>query len=486
MYQLDEKKKNMLFLACFCGLLCWLWGMLLYGCSEKEFWYDEMAMVGFVCGKRTIPELLRIYLTSEASNLPLYALLLWPVYHFLPAQEFCLLQLSVLLTMGAALFLGLFAWKRYGKAAALAVLALCLCSTTVRNRIGTELRAYSLMFYGAASSMYCLLLFHEKESRKRGAAAFVSLLLLVFSHYFGVLFFALLGAGALLMVLLGKKDRKYLVPFFGAGGIFLPWFIATRLSTDVSAADFWIPKPEFMALPGTVAYLLGGNVILTGIFGLAYLLLFFMTAKKKRWLSVESFLLAAPALVLSGIFIYSRYISKGGGLYENRYFISILPGMLLLIAGAAQECWDLCAKKKWLRILPLLFFLTACYKGNQKAGWEMNSQARDASDSSDHIIEQGDAEQPDVRIVALSYDTIGDYCARGWADFYLCRQGGLDVEVLFTKDPGLDGCFEEYARQGVQKIYLMADDDFFDYDGTDYIMEVPENVRRLILFERAQ
>ena len=104
---MDTKKKNTLFWCAFAGLLVFFTGFLVYGSMAKEFWYDEMAMVGFVCGDTTIPELLHTYLTKEASNLPLYALLLWPIYHIMPAREYCLLSLSVLLTVGATVFLSL-------------------------------------------------------------------------------------------------------------------------------------------------------------------------------------------------------------------------------------------------------------------------------------------------------------------------------------------------------------------------------------------
>ena len=76
---LDEKKQNKVFWAAFVTLLLVFLCYLLYGSTKKEFWYDEMAMVGFVCGDTTLPELLHTYLTYEASNLPLYAVLLWPL-----------------------------------------------------------------------------------------------------------------------------------------------------------------------------------------------------------------------------------------------------------------------------------------------------------------------------------------------------------------------------------------------------------------------
>ena len=480
---LTEKQKTTLFWSCFAGLLFLFLGFLIYGGLQKEFWYDEMAMVGFVGGDTTIPDILHTYLTVEASNLPLYALLLWPVYHCLPAQEVCLLSLSMLLTFGGVAFLGLFAHKRYGKPAAILSLALCLCSNTVRNRIGLELRAYSLMFFGGTFSLYMLLLLHEKRSKRRYVLTGLALVILVFSHYFGVLTFAILAGGALVVVLCRREKKSYLAPFIAAGLLFVPWFAATRMMTSVSSENFWIPRPAFADVPKAVAYLLGGNAILCGLFGLGWIMLLAVLIRKKQWISPESFMLLTPVAVLGGVFVYSRYLSKGGGLFENRYFIAVLPMLLLTVAAAFQQYWDLCEKKKALRILPLLLLLPALYMGNHKAHVEAICQMRDASDSAVYLLQQGDLEDDDVKIVALSYDPIGDYCAYGWADFYLRRQGGVQKEVFVTQDSIMDELFDEYIPEGIRKIYIMGDKDFLDYFKDDYRRIELEDTRRMTVFE---
>ena len=481
---LDEKKQNKVFWAAFVTLLLVFLCYLLYGSTKKEFWYDEMAMVGFVCGDTTLPELLHTYLTYEASNLPLYAVLLWPFYHYLPAYETCLLLLSIVLTLGGTLFLGLFARKRYGRIAALMIVVLSICSKTVCNRIGLELRAYSLMYFGAAMTLYLLLLLHEKATKTRYVFTTIAMLFLLFSHYFGVLLFALLGAGGVLLVFLKKKKIRFLIPFFVSGGLFVPWFVATRLMTSVTAENFWIPRPAFRDLAETVAYLLGGNLLLTVCFGAAWILLLVMVVKDRRWLSVETALLTVPVLLLGVVFVYSRYLSRGGGLYENRYFIAALPMLLLTIAAAVQKSLQWNSDKKWLLIIPGLVLVAALAWGADRARIDMVCQMRDASDPSHYMITQGDADDADVRIVALSYDIIGDYRARGWGDFYLVRQSGILQEITYTMRAWQDERFAQFAKEGVRRIYLMADKDFYDYEGMDYRVTEPEGVSRLLVFDR--
>ena len=480
----DLKKKDKLFWAAFAGLLLFFTVFLIYGSTVKEFWYDEMAMVGFVCGDTTIPELLHTYLTHEASNLPLYALLLWPIYHILPAREYCLLSLSVLLTIGATVFLSLFAKKRYGRFAALAILAMSICSKTVCNRIGLELRAYSLMYFGAAFTLYMLLLLHEKADKRRYVVTVIAMLFLLFSHYFGVLLFAILGAGALLLVLLHKKKFSYLIPFLVSGALFTPWFVLTRVMTDVSASDFWIPRPAFTDVPKTVAYLLGGNPVLTAAFGIAWICMLVPVVKEKRWFCVEAVLLAVPVLILGGIFLYSRYLSRGGGLYENRYFIAVLPLMLLNLAAAFEKCMALGKKYRWMQTVILLALVPSLLWSGHRTRVDMVCQMRDASDPLHYMMQQGDGNEADVRIVALSYDSIGDYCARGWGDFYMKRQGGITGEIHYTRDPSMEELFEIYASQGVRKVYVMADKDYLEYTDHDYERIELEDTRRLTIFER--
>ena len=480
---MDAKKKNTLFWCAFAGLLVFFTGFLVYGSMAKEFWYDEMAMVGFVCGDTTIPELLHTYLTKEASNLPLYALLLWPIYHIMPAREYCLLSLSVLLTVGATVFLALFAKKRYGQVAAIAIIVMSICSKTVCNRIGLELRAYSLMYFGVAFTLYMLLLLHEKADKHRYVFTTIAMLFLLFSHYFGVLLFAILGAGALLLVILRKKKFSYLVPFLISGALFTPWFVLTRLMTDVSASDFWIPRPAFTDIPKTIAYLLGGNPVLTAAFGIAWICLLVPVIKEKRWLSVETVLLAVPVLIPGGIFVYSRYLSSGGGLYENRYFIAVLPAMFLNLAAAFEKCMALEKKYRWVQAAVLLALVPALLWSGHRTRVDMVCQMRDASDPSYYMLQQGDVTDADVRIVVLSYDSIGDYRARGWGDFYIKRQGGIDVQIHYTRDPSMEELFEIYASEGVRKVYVMADKDYLDYRDRDYERIELDDTRRLTVFE---
>ena len=483
-FPLDEKKQNKVFWAAFVTLLLVFLCYLLYGSTKKEFWYDEMAMVGFVCGDTTLPELLHTYLTYEASNLPLYAVLLWPFYHYLPAYETCLLLLSIVLTLGGTLFLGLFARKRYGRTAALMIVVLSICSKTVCNRIGLELRAYSLMYFGAAMTLYMLLLLHEKATKTRYVFTTLAMLTLVFSHYFGVLLFVVLGAGGMLLVFFKKKKLCYLTPFFVSGTLFVPWFVATRMMTSVTAENFWIPKPTFRDLAETIAYLLGGNLLLTACFGAAWVLVLFTVVKSRRWFGVETALLMVPVLILGGVFVYSRYISSGGGLYEDRYFIAVLPMLLLVIAEAVQKSLQWSGKKKYLLVVPGLLLAVALARGENRARIDMICQMRDASDPSYYIMTQGDGDDADVRIVALSYDIIGDYRARGWGDFYLVRQGGILQEITYTMRAWQDERFAQFAKEGVRRIYLMADKDFYDYEGMDYRVTEPEGVSRLLVFDR--
>ncbi len=481
--RIDEKQKNRLFWAAFVILSGFFLFFLIYGSVVKQFWYDEMAMVGFVCGDTTIPDLLHTYLTDEASNLPLYALLLWPIYHFLPAHEGCLLLLSVALTFGAGLFLALFTRKRYGNVPALVLLVMYSCSTTVRNRIGMELRAYSLMFFGCSMALFLLLLLHEKRTAYRYVYTELALFALVFSHYFGVLMFAMLGAGAVLMVAVKKEKASYLIPFGAAGALFVPWFVLTRITTEVSSDNFWIPRPKLTDVPEAVGYLLGGSILLCGVFGLAWILVLYGVVKKKRWLSVESFILLAPVAVLGGIFVYSRFLSRGGGLFENRYFIAVLPMILLTIPIAIREYADLCKEKKILWLIPAVLLVPALYQDIYRAHYDTICQIHDASASAEYIIAQGDAENADVRIVALSYDAIGDYCTYGWGDFYIRRQGGIQKEIYYTRDSVMDDLFARYAAEGVRRIYVMADKDFLDYFGTEYERVELEDTTRLTVFE---
>ena len=94
-----------------------------------------------------------------------------------------------------------------------------------------------------------------------------------------------------MVVLCRREQKSYLAPFIEAGLLFVPWFAATRMMTSVSSDNFWIPRPAFADVPKAVAYLLGGNAILCGLFGLGWIMLLAVLIRKKQWISPESFML---------------------------------------------------------------------------------------------------------------------------------------------------------------------------------------------------
>lgn len=461
---------------------------LIWAAGLKEFWYDEVATIGFVRSGLSLGDVLHYYQTIEATNLPLYALIVYVFYHVLPPENIWLLLPGILMTLAGIGLLVRLADRTIGRKAAYATLFMCLCSTTVINRMALELRAYALLFFAAVWVTECFLGLKDRTDAKRLCIASAAMVVLAFSHYFGVLYLVLLGVFALVCIFRDRKKWKMMIPFFVSAAVFLPWFLTAMQATKVDTGSFWIAPPSWTELPETVGYLLGGNYLLCILYGVGFLwLLYDIAVLKQRDLPRMVYALMGPAM-LAVIFIYSRWINPGGGLYENRYFIAALPCILLTASYGIERFTSLGRKMPQKIVYGTVagFLLVSCAIGGIRSFSDSKEQYARYSYAAERIIAEGDVDDQDVLLICVSYDDVGSVVLEGWYDYYLFRKGHEASHLIMTQNSSLEAVLQE-ENGGVpyyRKIYVVGDTDHIVYHGSDYVITEQDFFYKFTALER--
>lgn len=490
--KINMQKTDTVFLSVSGVFLFFLFIYLIWAAGLKEFWYDEVATIGFVRSSLSLGDVLHYYQTIEVTNLPLYALLVYGFYHILPPENIWLLLPGILMTLAGIWLLVRLADRTIGRRAAYAALFMCLCSTTVINRIALEFRAYSLLFFAAVLVTDSFLRLKDKMDIKRLCIASGAMIILAFSHYFGVLYLVLLGTGTLICILRDKKKWKLMLPFLVSAVVFFPWFITSMHASNVDTGSFWIAPPEWRELPETVGYLLGGNYLLCILYGIGFLwLLYDITVLKQTDFHRMIYALTGP-IMMAVIFIYSRWINPGGGLYENRYFIAALPCFLLTASYGIERFMEV-GGKKYRKIaygIAVGFLLVAGTVGGRRSFSNSREQYARYSYAAEQMIMENDLKEQDVLLICISYDDVGGVVLEGWYDYYLFRKGYVASHLIMTQNSSLDDILKEEseAYEGnmpyFRKIYVVGDTDHIVYHGSDYTITVQDFFYKFTVLER--
>lgn len=456
----------------------------------KEYWYDEMASIGYVSSNRTIKDVLWCYLTIEVTNLPIYPLLLYMVYHLLPPEDIFLMLPSIVLTAAGVYVLVRLTERKMGRWAALFVLLQCITSTTVINRLGVNLRCYSLLFFAAVLFTDGLERLRKKQTKLTVFYTILGGILLIFSHYFGTLYFGILSA---IMILLWLRDCRKdgwkwipiqnLLPFVIPIVLFIPWFTYAMVITPVEVSSFWIAPPTIKNVLEALGYQLGSSVIFCALYGVSYLFIIFEMIKNKKWFSMESFLAGIPTLIIGLIFVYSRFLNPGGGLFENRYFNVLIPFLVVTIAYVGKRCME-CAgfdkiitdashknsplSGRILGILWLLVFVAGLIQSGIRCKHDIYEQYDIYAGAGQYIVEQNDLHQENVLLVTTSYDAIGDVVIEGWLDYYVHRQGVQESNYRTVSNGRMISTILDGDLSQFDKIYIFCDYDKDDFSNPEF------------------
>jgi mannosyltransferase len=320
---------------------------LLSGLAYRSLWLDEIATVTFVSS--SFSRLITLVL-MDAVHPPLYyfcvfCIVPWGQSEFwlrFPSIVFGVLAIPLTYQLGKAC---------YGRTTGI-LAAFLLAINPFHIWYSQESRMYSLLLCLTVAVGYFFVKTLQTGGLKWWAALVISSSLAYFTHYFALLLPA--SQFVFLVVTLRRRPiffRKWVVAQFIAFLPLVPWLYLLFHQEVLSFGTGWLPAPTLLSPILTFQGLgmgVSDKLTMLGIVGLPIMLLAVVLGlASARARAQDSRLFLALWLVVPFVVVLLASLQRV--LYYHRYFIIVLPALLILMSAGAT-----CLRSKYLRALVTL------------------------------------------------------------------------------------------------------------------------------------
>jgi hypothetical protein len=229
-----------------------------------------------------------------------------------------------------------------GERAAVIACLLTGASTFLIRNAALGYRAYSLLFL-LVNVFIWLYLKRLDSSGKESISSIIKLglvmTLLMYTHYFGCLVAAMFFFADIILFFRKKIKWQCVFSYLITAVLFFPWFFGALKSILDRNGNFWAGSPSLSDLYYLLLSLCCDSRILIAVFFGTILIQYWRIPVLQKAAYNKDFdkrfvikVFAAVCLFLIGAaYIYSRYIHPDGSFFVGRYFISILPMVVLVI-----------------------------------------------------------------------------------------------------------------------------------------------------------
>lgn len=407
--------------------------------GKYSFWHDEVAQICFVSKD------LKFAVLEDPHAPPLFQVLSYFWYKWVPYGEKWLLLLPELLTAGAVFVIGLTGSKYYNFLIGITGALMAAFSYPVVIQCGHHFRQYALLFLTCALVLYFYLeLIEEKDKRQRKSviAYTCCIVAAAYTHYFGVFILVpYFVCDAFLYWRWKCGSTKFALPYVVAGFAYLPW-IYYVLKYNFGVAGSWQPVPDFNRFCDLFNFLCGNDnlVILClsiGIFVSCWNV--FRTIDENAF-DFKSFLLPfVMFLLILGIYFYGSQIAIKSTFWVNRYFLCLLPNVFLFIAIGCVFCGECLGKvfrNKKLKYIGIIAITTIALlpqvRGNTKFAVAKRETYRETADFI--YAQSNDIFNDDTVLISTSgVKEEANWEKNGWLEYYITKQGRRDRINLITQ-----------------------------------------------------
>jgi hypothetical protein len=310
--------------------------------GKCSFWDDEMTLLG--ASSLPLDQFFKSIITIA---LPAVVGFIW--YHLTPFGEENMRLLPEILMALAVFCTGLAANAVLGKRAGL--YAALLASTSVfLARFGNNFYIYP--YYVLFATLVIWIYFYRLKSRgqkKYGHLVLygTALAALVYSQPLGVVFPFIFFLSDAALYLKKKITLKYFYSYLLAFILYSPMLINVLFVRKIDVFHFWPGVPQFTAVLGVYPEIMSNNKLFIWIYRIS-VGIFFADIIARRKISLRDYILllciAAPALMIGIMYIYSHYINPRGSFWVTRYFSCLFPMIAIVCAYALEKTCAYIAK----------------------------------------------------------------------------------------------------------------------------------------------
>lgn len=435
--------------------------MLSFG-NYKSTWMDDSATMGIAAKYRNFSEIIEIILKEESTTPPLFTMAWHYFSKLIPVGAGALTlwarMLSIIANTIGFYFGAIVVRKGWNKYIGIIFEVFLITSNALIVNSGFAVRSYGFMVLMALFLLYTVIKRFEddKESRNKTTALYtVAILAICYTHYFGIL--TCFGFFLYECYLFIKKryTYKFIFSYIIAGAVYLPWLVVNYMITrEQWGSAFWIEPPKYSSIIAILAWLSSSQelVMLCVMFG--FFITLYKVKEERMDISLNAVLITTIAVEIAIVFCYSKYINPKSSVWAHRYFLNLLPYMLIIASFGLVNVVSFFIDGKIKKVsfvyavLAFLIFVNSNFVVRIKGDMEgiFYQPYREAAE---YLLNQPDANSPDTLVLISSvYST-------GW-DYYLSHNGKFEPLRYQKNFDGVD--IQKYKKVYLLDIHIKLDD----------------------------
>lgn len=435
--------------------------MLSFG-NYKSTWMDDSATMGIAAKNRSLGNVIETILKEESTTPPLYTIAWHYFSKLIPVGAGALTlwarMLSIIANTIGFYFGAIVVRKGWNKYIGIIFEVFLITSNALIVNSGFAVRSYGFMVLMALFLLYTVIKRFEdgKESRNKTTALYtVAILAICYTHYFGIL--TCFGFFLYECYLFIKKryTYKFIFSYIIAGAVYLPWLVINYMITrEQWGSAFWIEPPKYSSIIAILAWLSSSQelVMLCVMFG--FFITLYKVKEERMDISLNAVLITTIAVEIAIVFCYSKYINPKSSVWAHRYFLNLLPYMLIIASFGLVNVVSFFIDGKIKKVsfvyavLAFLIFVNSNFVVRIKGDMEgiFYQPYREAAE---YLLNQPDANSQDTLVLISSvYST-------GW-DYYLSHNGKFEPLRYQKNFDGVD--IQKYKKVYLLDIHIKLDD----------------------------
>lgn len=311
--------------------------ILVFFQTKHELWLDELDWSLGIVESGNLKEICKTVL-STGENLPLFYISLFWAKHIFGDN----ILMLTMFTSTIFTIIGIFGILKVSdevleKKNRIFTVFFIFVSYSIMSQCGWQLRPYGLLFCCSAWMLYFYIRKQKENTCFNMIKYVIFMILTMYTHWFGVLISLIYAAIDLVLLIVKKNKKSFIIPYIIAGLAFLPSFILLLQFHQGDIKRFGVDIPSLWNILFIFRFL-GGELFFLGI---AIFIITITMVVKTILKKDESLLIKIIAwiifLLITLTYIYSRYINQQGSIIRNRYFTVILPHAIILLGFGGKK-----------------------------------------------------------------------------------------------------------------------------------------------------
>ena len=429
--------------------------------NYKSTWMDDSATMGIAAKNRSLGNVIETILKEESTTPPLYTIAWHYFSKLIPVGVEALTLWARMLSIIAntlGFYVGaIVVRKGWNKYVGIIFEMLLITSNALIVNSGFAVRSYGFMILMSLFLLYVIIRRFEDgiDSKNKITALYtVAILAICYTHYFGIL--TCLGFFLYECYLFIKKryTYKFIFSYIVAGAVYLPWLIVNYIITrEQWGSVFWISPPNYSSIIAIVVWLLSSQELVMLCLTLGFFITLYKVKENRVDIGLNIALIITIAVEIAIVFIYSKYINPKSSVWTHRYFLNLLPYMLIIASFGLVNVVSFFTEDKIKKagfvytVLAFLIFVNSNVVFRVKGDME-GMFYQPYREAAEYLLNQPDANSPDTLLISSVYST-------GW-DYYLSHNGKFEPLSYKKNFDGLD--IQKYTKVYLLDIHVKLDD----------------------------